>query len=73
MGATGTRPAPGLALPGGGAGMPRPSAGYGPTAGGAALPRQPATPKGAKDDMLDETFIDVIPHAPPILLLLPDN
>lgn len=56
MGATGTRAVPGLALP---AGLPSPSAGCGP-AGGGTLPRQPGTPKGVKDDMLDETFIDVI-------------
>ena len=71
MGATGARAVPGLALP---AGLPSPSAGYGPT-GGATLTRQPGTPKGAKDDMLDETFIDVITPPSPLfclfMLLLP--
>ena len=63
MGATGTRAVPGLALP---AGLPSPSAGYGPTGGAKDLLRQPGTPKGAKDDMLDETLIDVmIPPFPP--------
>lgn len=61
MGATGTRAVPGLVLP---SGLPSPSAGCGPTAGGTTLPRQPGTPKGAKDDMLDETFIDVIAPLP---------
>ena len=38
---------PGIANPPGGVG------------GGNTLPRQPATPKGGRDDMLDDTFIDV--------------
>ena len=59
MGATGSRSTLGQGLPGAAAGLPCPSAGGGPTAGGTPLPRQPGTPKGAKDDMLDETFIDV--------------
>ena len=61
MGAIGARAVPGLSLP---PGLPSPLAGCGPTAGGATLPRQPGTPKGVKDDMLDETFIDVIPPLP---------
>lgn len=65
MGATGSRAVPGLALP---PGLPSPSAGCGPIAGGVTLPRQPGTPKGVKDDMLDETFIDVI--APLLFKLL---
>ncbi|KAL3133145.1 hypothetical protein ABBQ38_007040 [Trebouxia sp. C0009 RCD-2024] len=50
---------PGQGPPGGASGLPSPLAGGGPTGGCTTpLPRQPGTPKGAKDDMLDETFID---------------
>lgn len=59
MATTSTRSALGVGLPATGPGLPSPLAGC--PGGGNTLPRQPGTPRGGKDDLLDETFIDVSP------------